>query len=232
MLMHPAPCKRGQAGLSLVELLVGITIGMFIVAAAAFVLSSQLNDNRRLVVEAQIQQDLRATTDIITRELRRAGYWKNAPDGIWVAGATSVKTNPYSTVALPGDAATGSEVRLSYFRPPAVGELDNDLVDDREQAGFRLNGGALQVLLGAGNWQTLTDPNTLKLTRFVVTLASQPVPLVCHTTCVDAATCPPRINVRQLSVAIEGEAASDARVKRSMNSTVRLHNDTITGSCP
>ncbi|MBL0296208.1 MAG: hypothetical protein IPQ21_03185 [Betaproteobacteria bacterium] len=53
--------------------MVGITVGLFIVAAAAMLVTTQLGDNRRLLLETQVQQDLRATADIITRELRRAG---------------------------------------------------------------------------------------------------------------------------------------------------------------
>lgn len=56
-----------QRGLSLVELMVGITVGLFVVAAAATLVANQLSDNRRLLLETQVQQDLRATMDIITR---------------------------------------------------------------------------------------------------------------------------------------------------------------------
>ena len=57
-----------QRGMSLVELMVGITVGLFIVAAATTLMANQLSDNRKLLVETQIQQDLRASMDIITRQ--------------------------------------------------------------------------------------------------------------------------------------------------------------------
>ena len=64
---------RSQRGLSLVELMVGIAVGLFVVAGAVMVVTTQLGDNRRLLLDAQLQQDLRATLDIVTREVRRAG---------------------------------------------------------------------------------------------------------------------------------------------------------------
>jgi len=80
---------RGHSiGLSIVELLVGIAIGLFILAGATLVTSTQLSNNRLLLLETQIQQDLRSTADLITRELRRSGYWGGAPTTAWpMAGA-------------------------------------------------------------------------------------------------------------------------------------------------
>lgn len=74
--MKHAFAMARQRGLSLVELLVGISVGLFVLAGATLLLSTQLGDNRRLLLETQLQQDLRATMDIITRELRRAGVNK------------------------------------------------------------------------------------------------------------------------------------------------------------
>ena len=65
--LRPTPpsriARRPPRGVSIVELMVGITIGLFILAAATVMLTSQLADNRRLLLEAQVQQDLRATAD-------------------------------------------------------------------------------------------------------------------------------------------------------------------------
>jgi type IV pilus assembly protein PilW len=42
--------RRGQRGLSIVELMVGVAIGLFVVAGAAMLLSTQLSDNRQLLL--------------------------------------------------------------------------------------------------------------------------------------------------------------------------------------
>ena len=65
---------RHSRGISLVELMVGIAVGMIVVAGASVMLVNQVNEHRRLMLETQVQQDLRASADLILRELRRAGY--------------------------------------------------------------------------------------------------------------------------------------------------------------
>ena len=88
-----------QRGLSIVELMVGIAVGLFVVAAASTLVATQLSDNRRLMLETQVHQDLRAAADIITREVRRSGYWNAAPTQLAVPGVVQQNIlNPFSAV--------------------------------------------------------------------------------------------------------------------------------------
>ncbi len=87
-------------GLSIVELMVGITISLFILAGATLVLTTQLDSNRRLLLEAQVQQDLRTAADMISRDVRRAGYWGRAYCNVWPGSldlANCPGANPYNT---------------------------------------------------------------------------------------------------------------------------------------
>lgn len=219
-----------QRGMSLVELLVGVAIGLFIVAATLVVVHTQLTDTRQMQLETQVQQDLRAATDIIARELRRAGTWGNAAQSVWADGVDAVKSNPYAAVGLNPD--TRAEVRLAYHRPaPGDPDTDNDAVDNREQSGFRLSDGSLQMLLGAGNWQSLTDPLSLRITRFEVNPTQSSLPLACPAGCTQP-TCPPQLQMRQVSIVLEAEARRDPRVRRAATIVVRMPNDAVSGTCP
>jgi len=115
MRLHPIRRHRSaQQGLSLVELMVGITIGLFVVAAASLVVSNQLFDNRRLLLETQLQQDLRATMDIITRQLRRAGGQARNLSGqalIASPGGAGGSSNLFQ--AVTPDTAAGSTATFS-----------------------------------------------------------------------------------------------------------------------
>jgi type IV pilus assembly protein PilW len=213
---------RAQRGLSLVELMVGIAVGLFVVAAAAMLVSLQLNDNRRLLLETQVQQDLRAAADIITRELRRIGHWPDAAQFVWTEGAGVPPNNPYSNV----DVDDPGKVEFSYWRRPA----------EAGPFGFKHEGHVLKTLLGAGGWQELTDGNTLRITAFSVTPRDDEEPpprLTCPKLCADGTNaCWPTLEVRVLDVNIEGRAASDPSVRRSLHSVVRLRNDRVDGACP
>ena len=215
--MKQATCY--QRGLSMIELMIGMAIALFIAAAGGTLLAGHLRENRALLLEARLTQDLRTAADVITRDLRRAGYWGHAGTG----------ANPYAAIAP----ATGSSdtVSLRY----SMDATENDAVDSNEQFGFRLRGGAIELQLGAGNWQTLTDAGTLTVTAFSVTPEVQDLSLAsfCPGACAtgSSSTCPPRQQVRSLTVAITAKLVSDARVERSVHSNVRVRSDAVVGAC-
>jgi prepilin peptidase dependent protein B len=219
---------RAQRGLSLVELLVGVAIALFIAAAAATLFAGNLRENRQLLLEARLMQDLRTAADIATRDLRRAGYWADATAGVWAVGASGVTANPY--VALTPSGAASDAVSFRYSRDTT----ENNLVDSNEQFGFRLRNGAIELQLGAGNWQALTDAGTLTITAFSVTPTLQDIDLgvFCATPCpTGSAMCPPHQQVRSLALLISGRLVVDASVTRTLRSQVRLRNDPVVGAC-
>lgn len=217
--------NRRQRGLSLVELMVGIALGMFIVAGAVMVVSTQLGDNRRLLLETQVQQDLRATADIITRELRRSGANQTPADVVSEPGNPALP-NGLTPVQL---SAGNSEVRFNYWRGPGV----------TGPFGFRLNGsGVVQSLLG-NNWQDLTDGNAMNVTAFTVTpvapvVTQIPCPTGCTANPADPGytACWPTVTVRSYVVDITAQARNDATVQRSIRSQVRMRNDHLGFNVP
>jgi type II secretory pathway component PulJ len=226
--------RKAQLGLSLVELMVGIAVGLFVVAAAAMLVSSHLNDNRRLLLETQVQQDLRAAADIIARELRRAGHWQTAEKSVWtpdVALQLSPDWTPNTALQLSlngnlaPSAGEATQVNFAYTRSNG----------DSGPFGFKRDVAVLKTLLGEGGWQELTDSRMLRITGFTVTPIDETLPLSCPKLCDDLTeACWPTLTVRKLVVDITGEAVSDPAVKRSLRSVVRLRNDWVdpTKACP
>ena len=225
--MKPLGRFRAAAGLSLVELLVGIAIGLFIVAGAATVLTAQLNDNRQLLLETQLQQDLRSAADIVTRELRRAGYWASADHGVY-APDRQVERNGLTDLSTDVD-GSGVGVSFRYQRESGA-----------DSFGFKLENGVVRTkLAGSTGWQDLTDANTVRITDFTITQQSgPPVQLACPKACpppsgalppgtTAANYCWPTFTVRDLVVTLTGQAVSDASVQRTLRSTVRLRNDRV-----
>jgi prepilin peptidase dependent protein B len=223
---HPA---RAQRGLSLIELMIGMAIGLFITAVAGTLLASHVRENRSLLLEARLMQDLRTAADMVTRDLRRAGHWAGATSGVWSASTTGIVANPYAAV-VPSSAASDA-ASFRYSRD----STENNAVDSNEEFGFRLRSGTIEMLLGAGGWQALTDAGTLTVTRFSVTPLVERIDLqaTCSKPCPTGSTiCPPRQEVRSLALLITGRSVTDAHVTRSVRSQVRLRNDSFTGACP
>ena len=215
-------CRQGvraQRGMSLVELMVGITVGLFVVAAAATLMSTQLVDNRRLLAETQLQQDLRATVDIITRQLRRAGAQELgiAQTGIAQIDGTGGAKNIYAPMTLP---PAGSEVQFRFYRS----------ADDSGPYGFKLDRSVIKTLVG-GDWQELTDVNSVNVTDFQITLKPPPASdmlLPCPKLCAGGLTgCWPKLVVRNFVVTISAQSRIDTKVQRSITSEVRVRNDWV-----
>lgn len=225
MLMHRQRLGRKlQAGLSLVELMVGVTIGLMVVAAATVLMTGQLAENRRLLLETQLQQDLRAAADIIARELRRVGALAEVTTlaTIWYPDSPPLIPNPFSgSLAL-------STAQVDFNYDPGGGLAG--------PFGFKLNASdVLQIRLAGSGWQDLTDGNVMKVTSFTVTPgpAVAPVVLVCPFLCATGDTaCWPRVQVRDLIFNITAEARRDASVKRAVGGQVRLRNERVTFLAP
>ena len=230
MTRQPTAVRRRIArGLSLVELMVGVAVGLMVVAGASFVAVNQLSDNRRLLLETQVQQDLRAAADMVARDLRRAGYWGAAQTGAWQGSDPTVAANPYVALTPSEAGAPVAQVDFSYSRDLAE---DNAVDDDKERFGFKLEGGAIKMLIG-GVWQSMTDANVLEVTRFDVRVDRQSVQQACFNECPGGGTaCWPTLDVRRFTVDIAGRAVSDPAVQRSVRESVRLRNDTHAGACP
>ena len=228
--------RRGQRGLGLVEMMVGLTIGLIVTAGAIMLTTNQLADHRRLVLETQVQQDLRAAADLMLRELRRTGFWVLPQNGVWASGQ-SLERSAYGTVALTekGDGLTYDYSVADDRKTSSPKDPEDNLVNDtKERFGVRLQDGTLQFRTG-GKWQPLTDPATLQVTSFDVSIRTQSVPLeeFCPKPCPAGTTCAPFVQeLRSVNIQLSGRAVHDAAVVRTVRLTTRIRNDVIDGSCP
>ena len=216
-----------QAGLSIVELMVGVTIGLIVVAAASLLMSTQLVENRRLLTETQLQQDLRSTADIMTRELRRAGALPEAAialvpaiiETVWSQNQVALKNtlSPAST--------SGSNTQVDFSYAPA------DVISTPPLSQFKLDSGVIKTLMPGVGLQALTDPNVMNVTAFTVTLnpaTAAAVYIPCPKPCPDGTgDCWPTFQVREAAFRIESRATRDAAVLRAIRSSTRLRNDNV-----
>ncbi|WIV99957.1 hypothetical protein [Kinneretia aquatilis] len=213
---------------------------MIVIAGAGMMMTSQLADHRRLVLETQVQQDLRAAADLMLREIRRAGAWTIAQDGIWAPGTTTPPVaNQYAaSLRVTGEdnahvltyAYAKHKERTGLLSDPAE---DNAVDANTESFGFKLEGGMLRMRLG-GRWQPMTDSNSLVVSSFIVSSDEQSVSLIdsCPDRCEGASVnCPPRQIQRLISITLTGVATHDSNVVRQVTVSGKVRNDDITGTC-
>lgn len=221
--------KRRARGTSLVELLVASTLGLLLVAVCITLFVQVLREHRSVVNEARLMQDLRSAIDIVARDLRRAGGWGAAERATLWTGSTAPLNNPYS--AQTPASAPAALANFNYSRDPT----ENNQLDSDEAFGVRLRNGAIELMLGQGNWQALTDSGTLKLTTLRITPTVQEVSLgeLCAQACAASAVdCPPKQTVRSVLVELSGASTLDPSVTRGLRARVRVRNDAVTGRCP
>lgn len=224
-----------QLGLSIIELMVGVAVGLFVVGGAIKLFVDYIGTNKRQLIHTRVNQDIRAAADIVARDLRRAGYWDNASSGI-------AASNPYAAASQP----SASEINYAYARN------NDNVLDNNEQLGFRrqvVGGvGVLQVQEGLNNWQAITDPGTVDLTDFNITAASPTLvndmskycPCLYKLTCTAADMTDPARNpdgprtmtIRSYQIVLTGRAVGDSAVVRTINESVRVRNPVLTGGCP
>ncbi len=225
-----------QRGLGLVEMMVGLALGLFIVGGALAMFSTFTTDNRQLLQEARIVQDLRATADLITRDLRRAGYWGDASSGVWASGGSSTppKSNYGFMAAAPCAGATLNQKTTAAASSSlcfSIAQDANNAVGSDERFGFELDSGVIYSVVGGAARLALSDPKSITITDLVITPSSQVLPVsdFCAKTC--TVNCP-EVVVREYEVLIKGHLPGDTAASRFQRSNVRLRNDYVGGTCP
>ena len=220
-----------QRGLSLVELMVGIAVGMFIVAAAATLVSTQLVDNRRLLLELQVQQDLRATADIITRDIRRigaagAGSITNTDNLVWSTTSGSEVNTTFVLLNL-----TSSQIQFNSPRQTTQLGPYGYKLETTSTAGW-----ISSSMPTTGAWQPLTDSDAMKVIAFSLRPVNEPpIVLACPKLCplplppaaVDRTYCWPTVKVRSVEIDITGQSKSDPSIVRRVRSVARMRNDLV-----
>ncbi len=222
-----------ERGLSVVELLVGIAIGLFILAGATLTVTGQLTNNRRLLADTQLQQDLRVAADIITHDVRRAAYTGAAYLSVWPSDPATGLLDAYAAMAPESAANAVHQVTYSVSKALNPGQ-ENNTLDDDEVSGVRWNDTAktLEIQLGRGNWQSLTDPNAMLITQFDITIDNYDQDVPCAQQCpVGPSGCPVKLTTRDLNFVVVAQSAIDATVTRSLRWSVRTRNDVVREFC-
>lgn len=235
-----------QKGFSLIEMMVSMVIGLIVALAVTTLAVAILRNNTEVVQSTRVTQDLRISSELIARELKRAGYNQNAvnlvsnQDGydsgfdqmIW-GDAVDSQAGDCEVVAAVGEAS--SCLLFSYDRLGI-----NDGADDpngQEWKGFRrvfLEGterGVLQMFLGsaadepdcddgidAAGWETLTPPG-IDVTNFsLANSVSDPIEL---------ATIPgASVQVRSVGIQIVARPIGSDR-ERQICDEVRVRADEV-----
>lgn len=234
---------RRQVGVSLIELMIGMVIGLIIVGAAGTVYVNAVRSGSDTLRSAKLNIELRGAMDMMVAELRRAGY---------SSVSATVSTNPFmltnTNVSLP----TSDCILFAYD------SNGNGTTDTADFFGFKKNNTAISMRLGgtapstlvasgcavgSDSWENITDPKTVVVDTLTFSLTYQCVNAqtnVSSTTeeCkagsptvfdVAAAASPQSdlVEIRNVTITLIGHHISDSTTTMTLSQSVRIRNDRI-----
>ena len=192
---------KAQKGETLVGLLVGLSVGLLVLAAGSQMLATYLQEHRLALQDSHVHHDLRSALDTIARELRQAQSLGQAWRGRAKAHCADAFCTGQADLLLQGQRISFGQDRNS-----------NGLLDNNECSGFRLKDHELQIRTSCTPevWTDLTDAGSLKMTS----LAWQ---VLCEKR--------GRWVARWVTVQMSAQWPRDASRTLSLSQTVSLRND-------
>jgi len=201
--------KQGQQGLSLLEILIAMVIGLFILGAVLGLFVSMIKSDSDNIKAIQLNQELRNVMGLMTRDIRRAGSNRNAA----VNATTTPPTNPFSvagttrlTIGSNPQGTANACVIYSYDSNEASELYGFRLDEANHTIEARVSGSTCS----AAGWTDLTDSTYISISG--LTFADTTVTVA-------------GINLRQINITLTGNLENDPTVVRTLSETVKLRND-------
>ncbi len=210
------------AGFTLVEMMTALVINAILFTALMGVFIANINHYNKTINTSRLYQELEMSLQLMSNDIRRAGYWANAANDI----GTGLNNNPYVVSGVDISVNGSNNCILLAYDKNSDGSLPaiSSAYDD-ERYGFRLSGNAVQTrppgatfscTASSSAWENMTDPNVVKITALTFTL---------NTSTYSTGPGPAAITMRSVDISITGQLANDATITKTLTQHVRIRND-------
>lgn len=241
---------KSQRGLTMVEMMISITISMFLMLGLVFFfkINSEATFNNMKTV--RLNSVLRSALDYMGREFMRAGYWSTSQNYIGSKNPTSgladfATIDPFKTINVNNyngtnnsvgactNPATGAATDIpctcavfAYDRPVSQTgyAAPNGVLESTEYTGFRLNGKVIEFKK-SGTSFSCTDGNWAVLTPAKVSIDTLKFNVVASQVGTINAT--NTITNRAVVMTITGSFIADPAFTATQTTTVDVRNDVI-----
>ena len=213
-------------GFTLVEMMVSMAVASISMAGIISVFANTVQNNTESIKYTRLNQELRAIMDVMSNDIRRAGYW---------ADANGITANPFatSTAAL---AVTGNScITYSYDVDDSGGPITSS-----DNQGVKLIGNSVGIMANAngcgdsaaGDWDIISDPNSIEITNlnFQIISDADAAFASCINLTSQARDCNTAISGDQIrsinvvTITLAGRLINDISVNDSLAKTITVRN--------
>jgi len=214
--------RNQQSGFTLIELMIGMLVGLIVLSAVIYAFLSSLRSSKDILNSARLNREASVITDMITGEIRRAGYF---PPDLVVSGADI------------GFGDGTADFFLDPSEPCVLVSYYDDLSSNVVRRGFRYSSDSKSILYGeppsivSGSCSSLTtainDTNFISIDNFEMSLncvdVSNPASSADSSNCMAASV--NGVFSRAVSLAIGMSIPTDPIWETSIDEYVKLQND-------
>jgi len=184
--------KGKMSGFTLVELMISLVLGTIVISGLISVYVSTVTSSNDTLAMSKLSQQTSALMNIITSDVRRAGYWGQGAMSLDNYINRDPAINPFSTSSVSAlaliDNIAGNNIIAGNSN--SVGDClvytydadDDGILDNEDIVGFRISGIKAQMKrLGnngdarhdscvSGTWEDLTDSEVISVDALEFTL--------------------------------------------------------------
>lgn len=207
----PHCCRRGERGITLIEILIALALGLLVLAGVLQLMNQLVAGNTATLTTVRLAQDTRTIMDMIVQDLRRAGQFPEA--GRDLGDPVRTLQDQPAVPEIDGQplqsGKTGESISYSYR------ESDGKLVQARFMRDAKT--GTVQMHTGtAAAAETITDASVMTVTDLTFTPAL-----------VEAGAGQLTAHGIAIEIRISTRLKSDPAVERQLTDRVVLRNITL-----
>ena len=212
-----------QRGLGLLEMMISMTLSLLVIATMTVLMANTLGTGATTIQMSRLSQELRASMQLMSRDLRRANYHSGylncfanvncRSDLNITAYVNTIHVNAdgncfWYWLDRDGDAVLSND---------AVGGFRLGTVDGVGVIQMRTTGNSAANCTGETDWELITNPSTVDITSFNISNADS------YTETLSAAG--DIQTVEKIRLSINGQMTSNPSIKREIQDLILVRND-------
>lgn len=236
---------KSQLGFTLVELMISMLLGLIVIGGVISVFTNTVATNSSTMQTTRLNQEMRSIMEMISSDLRRAGYFRDAhcttaarnlsavatadnascSDGISAEGAG--QSNPFSPIEIGSNLEDGDCILFSYDyeNSASTAATPDGILQISEHYGYKhdINNKGIGLIsrrfagaaCEASGWRRLSNPAMSNITDVTFDSADS----------YTITTADGLLSIRSITITISGQLANHPKISSTLRSTVSVAND-------